>query len=245
MSNEKTDLHFHAHTFHMTLLGLAALYNATGNPEYRDVVLGSVDRLADEWVFPSSGRVTIHVEPEQAARFALHLRIPPYAAGAEVWVGDGEPVAAQAGEFAVIEREWRAGDSVQLSLPFQVSCHANDHVLALVRGPLVYADVQDAQADPGVFHRRRGLYPEDAVLRIDPDQPDQTVQEEVAPNGLLGPALRVAGVLRSKAPMFAAPAGNSGLPEWQEQSLTLLPFANQGAIRGPYRVFVDYTRPTE
>lgn len=45
----------HAHTFHMTLLGLAALYNATGKQEYRDVVIGSVNRLADEWIFLTGG----------------------------------------------------------------------------------------------------------------------------------------------------------------------------------------------
>ncbi|MCJ7739510.1 MAG: glycoside hydrolase family 127 protein, partial [Anaerolineae bacterium] len=45
----------HAHTFHMTLLGLAALSNATGNVEYRDIVLRCVDRLADEWIFLTGG----------------------------------------------------------------------------------------------------------------------------------------------------------------------------------------------
>src|SRR5512134_4002687 len=45
----------HAHTFHMTLLGVAALYNATGKQEYQDVVLGAVDRLAQEWVFLTGG----------------------------------------------------------------------------------------------------------------------------------------------------------------------------------------------
>ena len=45
----------HAHTFHMTLLGVAALYNATGSAEYRDTVLGSVDRIASEWVFLTGG----------------------------------------------------------------------------------------------------------------------------------------------------------------------------------------------
>jgi DUF1680 family protein len=383
----------HAHTFHMTLLGLAALYNVMGDAEYRDVVLGCVDRLAGEWIFltggmssaeryvprrfyhprndievcpqhtwillldqalrwtgearyaaeierdlfnhflaaqladgsnwsymtplngqaqepygpnccnaagariagrmptylygvrnggpavltytesqvtlrppglpaitlrqetdfPSSGMVTIHVDPERMAEFSLHLRIPPYATGAEVRVGDGEPARpgcvaragapARAGDFVVIEREWKAGDSVQLSLPFQVSCQANEHTLAVTRGPLVYAYFQDAQADPVVFHRyHRGLYPGDVVLRIDPDQPGNDLQEEPAPDGLLGPALRVGGVIRARAPVFASPDANTQLPERQEQSLLLLPFANQGAIRGEYQVFMEYAR---
>jgi len=370
----------HAHTFHMTLLGLAALYNAMGKAEYQDVVLGCVDRLADEWIFftggmssseryvprrfyhprndievcpqhtwillldqalrwtgepryaaeierdlfnhflaaqladgsnwsymtplngraqepfgpnccnaaghriaarmptylygvrdggpallmytesqaalhleglpvvtlrqetdfPSDGTVTIHVEPEQAARFALHLRIPPYATGAEVRVGDGEPMPAQAGEFVAVEREWKAGDSVELSLPFQITCQANDHALALVRGPLVYAYFQDVQADPVKFHWCRGLYPEDVILHANPARPGDSVQEEPAGDGLLGPALRVTGRIRSREPVFASSTANSQLPGGQEQSVLLYPFVNQGAIRGPYRVFMGY-----
>ena len=42
----------HAHTYHMTLLGIAALANATGKQEYRDVVVASVDRLAEESDLP-------------------------------------------------------------------------------------------------------------------------------------------------------------------------------------------------
>jgi DUF1680 family protein len=374
----------HAHTFHMTLLGLAALYNVTGKSEYRDIVIGSVDRLADEWVFltggmssseryvprnyyhprndievcpqhtwillleqalqwtgearyaaeierdlfnhflaaqladgsnwsymtplngraqepygpnccnaaghriagrmptylygvrddgpaalmytesqavlqppglpaiilrqetdfPSTGAVTIHVQPERAAEFALHLRIPPYAEGAQVRVGDGGPEPAQAGDFTVIEREWRAGDTVKLYLPFPLNCQANEHTLAIVRGPLVYAYFQDAQADPVVFHYRRGLYPEDAVLSVDPERIEKSVQEEPASDALLGPALRVPGFIRARAPVFATPDGNTPLPGRQEQSFLLHPFVDQGAIRGIYRVFMAYAKPT-
>lgn len=45
----------HAHTLHMTLLGLAALYEATGNEEYRRVVLGCVDAIRDTCVFLTGG----------------------------------------------------------------------------------------------------------------------------------------------------------------------------------------------
>jgi DUF1680 family protein len=373
----------HAHTFHMTLLGIAALYNATGRQEYRDVVLGCVDRLAQEWImlsggmssgeryvprryyhprndievcpqhtwillleqalrwtgraeyaaeierdlfnhflaaqladgsnwsymtplngraqepagpnccnaaghriagrmptylyglregapavfqytesqavlrppglppvslrqetrFPSDGEVLLHVEPESAAAVALHLRVPPYAVGATVQVGDETPADVQAGGFAVIERTWQPGDVLKLSLPLPVTCQASDRALALARGPLVYAYFQDAQADPVVYHGRRGAYPEDAVLTIDPDRPGEWVEEVPAPDGLLGPAVRVKGHVRARAPMFASAEANAQMADPQEQSFLLLPFANQGAIRGEYGVFVDYLRP--
>jgi len=372
----------HAHTFHMTLLGIAALYNVTGKAEYRDIVIGSVDRLAEEWIlltggmssgegylprrfyhprgdvevcpqhtwillleqalkwtgearyaaeierdlfnhflaaqladgsnwsymtplngraqepegpnccnasghriagrmptylyglregapavllyteseatiratglpavtlhqetdFPSSGEVTITVQPAQAATFPLHLRIPPYSQGATAQVGDGEHIAAPAGDFLVVEREWKPGDTIRLSLPFPMVCQASDHVAALVRGPLVYAYFQDAQADPVVYHGRRGLYPEDVVLHINPERPASSV-EETAPDGWLGPALRVAGHIQAQAPMFAKAQANSMLPGQEGQSFLLLPFVNQGAIRGEYRMFMEYVKP--
>ena len=80
-------------------------------------------------------------------------------------------------------------------------------------------------------------------LVIDPDQPGGSVQEEPAQDGLLGPALRVPGYIQSRVPMFASSGANSELPGRQEQALLLLPFVNQGAIRGEYRVFMEYVKP--
>ena len=101
----------------------------------------------------------------------------------------------------------------------------------------------DVQADPVVFHRRRGLYPEDVILEVEPERIGESVQEEPGSDGLLGPALRVPGAVRSRAPVFATPDGNAPLASRQEQSFLLHPFANQGAIRGIYRVFMDYIKP--
>jgi len=211
--------------------------------------------LRQETRFPSEGTLTLHVEPEQPARFPLHVRIPPYAVGATARVGDEAPVAAPAGDFLVLERTWRAGDAIRLSLPLLPACQADEAQVALMRGPLVYAYFQDAQADPVQFHGLRGLYPEDVVLHIDPDHPEASVEEVTAGEGLLGPALRVAapgeGLLgpalrvaahvRGRAPLFATPEANAGLPRRREETLVLLPFANQGAVRGEYAVFMAHS----
>ena len=45
----------HAHTYHMTLLGIAALFNATGKEIYQQVVLKSIDRIMNEWLFLTGG----------------------------------------------------------------------------------------------------------------------------------------------------------------------------------------------
>jgi DUF1680 family protein len=376
----------HAHTFHMTLLGIAALYNATGKPEYRDVVMGAVNRLKDEWIFltggmsssegyvprrfyharnevevcpqhtwilllehayrwtgeavylaeierdlfnhflaaqladgsnwsymtplngraqepespnccnaaghriagrmpvylyglrdgapavlmfseseaelhpeglpalklrqstnfPSDGQVQIEVTPERPARFPLHIRIPPYAQGASVQVNGETVQPAQAGAFLVIEREWTAGDRVSLHLPFPITCQANNRMTAVVRGPLVYAYFQNLQDDPVVYvGGRRGMYPEDVTLLLDPAGGVLPLEEQPVKPGLLGPGLRTAGIFKSRPPLFSTPRGNAKLDDDTRQTYLLLPFANQGAVRGDYQVFLDYVKPAE
>jgi DUF1680 family protein len=197
--------------------------------------------LRQETNFPADGRVTIHVDPAEAARFPLHLRIPPYAQGATAQVG-GETLGAAEGDFLVIERTWTPGDRVELTLPFGLTCQADANVTAITRGPLTYAYFQDAQADSMIFHHRRGLYPEDVVLAIDPADPTASIREEALSDGLLGPALHVPAQIKARAPIFSTAAGNAKLPAPETQTVRLLPFANQGAVRGEYQVFMDYQK---
>lgn len=361
----------HAHTFHMTLLGIAALYNATGKAKYWDVVSKSVNRLMDEWIllagamtsderylprgfynprsevevcpqytwilllaqalewtgearyaaeierdlfnhllaaqlddgsnwsymtppnghaqepygpnccnasghriaarmptylwglrgnapaillysesegtlrpeglptvtlrqetrFPSDGEVMIYIDPEQPYQFPLHLRIPPYVKKAMVGVNDNVAVSAAAGDFHVVERLWSPGDSVQLHLPMEVGCQAGEDSIAVIRGPLVYAYFHGAQPAPLVFHGRRGRFADDVSLNLDPTHLHQLVQ--------VGPALRIQGTVRAQRPMFASASANAGTQGRQEVPVRLLPFVNQGSIRGEYRVFID------
>ncbi len=76
---------------------------------------------------------------------------------------------------------------------------------------------------------------------LDSDSPAELFREEAAPEGWLGPALRVRAVQKPRAPMFASESANRRLPGAKEFSARLLPFANQGAQQGHYAVFLDYT----
>ena len=78
------------------------------------------------------------------------------------------------------------------------------------------------------------------MLHLDPRDPAASVQVETAADPLLGPALRVRGHIRARAPMFAAPAGNAALLPRKDVDILLHPFANQGAVWGNYAVFLDY-----
>ena len=102
--------------------------------------------------YPWDGVVTLNVLAEGI--FALKLRIPGWAEGATLRV-DGEAVEdVQAGSYAYLVRDWRVGDTVELSLPMPVRyLEAHPHVtentgrVALARGPLLYC-VEGADPDP-------------------------------------------------------------------------------------------------
>lgn len=376
----------HAHTFHMALLGIAALYNATGKEEYRQTVIGCVDRIAADWLlltggmssgeryisprfyhatgeievcpqhtwlllleqvyrwtgearyyepierdvfnqllaaqladgsnwsymtpmnghaqepvhpnccnaagqrilsrlptylvglhdnhpailmytasqitvhapdlpsiqieqitdFPASGAVTINVSPESPASFALHLRIPPYATGFTASV-NGSPIESRLSDgFLIINRTWQSGDHIELQLPMPLSCHANTREIAILRGPLVYALFQNTQPGHEAYHWHRSFHPDEAELLIDPAHPEPSISETSLPTAFasaLGPALRVKGRLVARTPVFASPTMNQALPAANEQEFVLLPYANQGAVRGEYQVFTDYQKP--
>jgi DUF1680 family protein len=196
--------------------------------------------IQQETDYPSHGQVKLTLQPEQSAEFALHIRIPAFAQGAAYQVNNGSPHEAASGEFLIIERQWQPGDTVTLNLPMLLSVQANQHQAAIVRGPLVYCLFQDLQEKKGTIFWHRGIYPEDNQLTLNLDHLEKSIREEQAREDLLGPALRVDGQITTRAPMFSTSQANQQTLPSESQSYILVPFANQGAIRGPYQIFNNY-----
>jgi DUF1680 family protein len=88
-------------------------------------------RLVQKTRYPADGAVSVEVEPERPARFALRVRVPGWARGVEnpygLYLSDGArrwslALNGQAVEpriekgYAVLDREWKKGDMVTLSL---------------------------------------------------------------------------------------------------------------------------------
>ena len=96
--------------------------------------------------YPWDGNVRITVDPEQAGKFAMNLRLPEWCKAPEIRV-NGQPVQTieNVRGYARIEREWKPGDVIELTLPMPVErVHASPMVkadlgrVALRRGPIVY-----------------------------------------------------------------------------------------------------------
>ena len=110
-------------------------------------VAGQALRLSLTTDYPWKGRVTVNVQPERPARFALALRIPGWCEQAEAKV-NGKSIALAGVTrkgYAHLVRRWAPGDRVELNMAMPVkrmyahpSVRHNTGKVALQRGPIVY-----------------------------------------------------------------------------------------------------------
>ena len=82
--------------------------------------------LAQTTSYPFSPGVQIRVGVSAAAtsNFALWVRIPAWSEETELSV-NGASVAAPAGDYAKIDREWRDGDEIEVRFDFRIRCWTN------------------------------------------------------------------------------------------------------------------------
>jgi DUF1680 family protein len=108
---------------------------------------GQAIQIEQQTDYPWDEVVRFTVQPERPAQFILALRVPGWCRGAGLKVnGQALDVAAISSRgYAKIDRAWRPGDQVELTLPMPVErMEAHPKVrqdagrIALQRGPLVY-----------------------------------------------------------------------------------------------------------
>jgi uncharacterized protein len=107
---------------------------------------GSPVTLEQVTDYPWDGRIHLKIHSAPEHPFALMLRIPGWAEGAQIQL-NGRPlqVPVQAGSYAVVTRAWMKGDELTLTLPMEPRLiEANPRIeqtrnqVAVMRGPLVY-----------------------------------------------------------------------------------------------------------
>lgn len=117
-------------------------------------------KLTQETDYPWDGRVKVTVGVDRPATFAIRLRIPGWARGAGVTVNGGATdELATPGTSLNIRREWRAGDTIALTLPMParlIEAHPlveeTRNQLAVMRGPVVYCvESTDLPAGVGIL----------------------------------------------------------------------------------------------
>jgi DUF1680 family protein len=146
-------------------------------------VAGTNVEMVQKTDYPWNGNVSITVNPEQSKRFSVYVRIPnrstsqlytetPAISGFNSFKVNGEAVTPRVEKgYAVISREWKAGDHIELELPMEPQrikanslINADDGRIALRYGPLLY-NVE--RADQANLDQPLGADPLKAEWRAD------------------------------------------------------------------------------
>jgi DUF1680 family protein len=98
--------------------------------------------LRQETRFPAEERTSLHVSIERPTELKICLRVPSWVAGSAIAKINGRALEASAspGSYLVVERTWRAGDTIELSLPMDLRAEAlpDDRGLqAFLYGPVL------------------------------------------------------------------------------------------------------------
>ena len=140
-------------TFAYTLAPGAVCVNLYEDSSLRFDAGGGKVKLRQKTRYPLEGKVEITVEPEQPVWLELRCRVPGWCGQYTAKVnGQPLPVAARAGEYLRLSRQWSKGDRLELdfAMPTVIvtGAHTNRGSVALRRGPLVLA--LDARLNPGL-----------------------------------------------------------------------------------------------
>ncbi|HEV2351574.1 MAG TPA: beta-L-arabinofuranosidase domain-containing protein [Terriglobia bacterium] len=168
--------------------GLAAV--AYGPSEVTSVVKDGVAvNINEETGYPFKGEIRLTVNPSTSVEFPLQLRIPAWAEGAKITVNGRAVGAVRPGEFHRIERRWKMGDRVWLTLPMRVRTSRGFHNSVVVeRGPLVFSlkigekwrkivkGMSKPAASPAADWSIEPTTPWNYGLIIDRDRPEAFVQ---------------------------------------------------------------------
>jgi DUF1680 family protein len=107
-------------------------------------------KVRQETRYPDEGSTKLVFTCDQPVKLKVNLRHPYWAVvGCEVQVnGEKQNLASMPGTWAVLDREWKSGDSVEISMPFSLHTEAfkdKPERFAFMDGPLVLAAPVDTK----------------------------------------------------------------------------------------------------
>ncbi|MHA3774759.1 beta-L-arabinofuranosidase domain-containing protein [Verrucomicrobiota bacterium sgz303538] len=121
--------------------GEGLVVNWYGPSTMTSLVNGTLVTLKQETTYPKGETISMQISPERNVRFPLKVRIPHWSAKSAVAV-NGEPIAAiKPGSYVTLERKWRRGDTVTITLDMSLHYWKGEQEYAgkssIYRGPLL------------------------------------------------------------------------------------------------------------
>lgn len=131
-----------------------------GNVLTTKLLDGSVFKLTQTTQYPWEGQIDFVIDEAKTSAFDLLLRVPDWAKNADLLVnGKDVDVEIKNGTYVTLNREWKAGDKVTLTLPLNVDLIEGNPLIesvrnqvAVRRGPVVYvAESPDLPKDSEIL----------------------------------------------------------------------------------------------
>jgi hypothetical protein len=124
--------------------GLAAtLYSASSVSAKAGPGNGTEVSITEKTSYPFADSIAFAVSAATPVRFPLYLRVPGWCASAKVAVnGKAQHLTAGPEKWIVLDRTWKSGDRVTLTLPMALSIKTwakNKDAVSVKRGPLWYS----------------------------------------------------------------------------------------------------------
>lgn len=102
---------------------------------------GTKARIIQKGNYPEEGKVSIQMELSTESEFEVMLRIPEWSKKTTLKV-NGKQHECRAGEYAVINREWKNGDTIELELDMRgrvIKAKDGGASIAIARGPVLFS----------------------------------------------------------------------------------------------------------
>ncbi|WP_037571989.1 beta-L-arabinofuranosidase domain-containing protein [Phaeacidiphilus oryzae] len=134
--------------------------------------------------YPFGETVDLRLTSPKPLTFPLYLRVPGWCARPSVKLNGRAVQATSTGGYLVLNREWRSGDQLRLTLPMSTAVHrwpANGGAVSVSRGPLAYSLRIDEQwtrfsgTDDWPEYEVRAGSPWNYALQLDPEDPARSL----------------------------------------------------------------------
>lgn len=196
------------------------------------VLKGNVS-IAQKTNYPETENVEIAVTAPQKANFAMHVRIPAWCKTASVKLNGKGLSNVAPGQYAVIEREWKTGDKVEVQLPMDLKWVEHENYMKVITkklpgGEIMYEGTPDQQNAPYALMRGPVVYMVDNIWldstmsnypgNIDNDlkvivtkSPNYGSIKLSDDNVVMGPAYKVPAIIKGvKTDVIMLPFSNVG-----------------------------------
>ena len=141
--------HGHALPYYLQNLVMASNDNGLSAIMYNSCVTsakvgdGTTVRLAEDTNYPYEETIRFKLSMDKKVTFPLYLRVPGWCKNASVKINNQElKIAAKAGSYIRIEREWSNGDQIALNLPMGLGVRTwqvNQNSVSVDYGPLTFS----------------------------------------------------------------------------------------------------------